>query len=201
MRIYVLALFAILTGCGEKAAEKPKEAPRLPKITHFYGNAAIVPKGESLTLCYGTENVETVTVTPSDDNDLRPSLNRCIAHTPKQDTTYILKASGPGGDTTASFSIRVGPAEPKGAKANERVMIQSFVILGKTPVAPGTRVQLCYTTEGATAVSVSPPAGSRLGTGLNQCFIVTPAKSTNYVLTATAGDGAVDRMQVSVAVQ
>jgi hypothetical protein len=196
MRFSLLALFTLLTACSEKPVEKPKESsPRLPKITHFYGNAASVPKGESLTLCYGTENIDSVTITPSDDKDLRPALNRCIAHRPTKDTTYVMTAKGPGGETTASFSVRIGAAAPSG---KERVLIQSFLSLGAGPFNAGARVQLCYTTDGATAVSVQPAAPAKLAPGTNQCFVVSPDKTTTYVLSATAADGASDRMQVTV---
>ena len=193
MRLSLFALLALLAACSQKPIEKPKESPRLPKFTHFYGNAASVPKGESLTLCYGTENVDSVTITPSDDKDLRPALNRCIAHRPTKDTTYTMTAKGPGGETTAFFSVRVGPSSPK-----ERVLIQSFLSLGSGPFNAGARVQLCYTTDGATAVSVQPAVPAKLAPGTNQCFTVTPEKTTTYVLSATTGDGGTDRMQVTV---
>jgi hypothetical protein len=197
MRATLFVLAAVLIGCGEKPLMKPKvEAPRLPVIKHFYGNEAVVPKGGSLTLCYGTENVDSLTLTPYDDGELRPSFNRCVAHAPAGDTTYVLRAKGPGGETTATFSVKVGKPAPK-----DKIMIQNFTVVGNTPVAPGGRVQLCYTTDGANTVSLRPPAKVKLEPGKNQCFIVTPDKSTNYVLTATAVDGGVDRMQVSVPVQ
>ena len=197
MRAILFCLAALLIGCGEKAIEKPKaKAPGPPKITHFYGNEAVVPKGRSLTLCYGTENVESLTLRPSADGELRPSLNRCVAETVDKETTFTLTAKGPGGETSAAFTVRVGIATPKG-----RTMIQDFTVVGNTPVAPGGRVQLCYSTENATGVEVRPSVKAELTLGRNQCFAVTPQKTTNYILTARAADGAVDRMQVTVPVQ
>ena len=81
------------------------------------------------------------------------------------------------------------------------MLIQNFQILGNMPVAPGARVQLCYSTDEANAVSVLPQVQASLSGGRNRCFVVTPPKTTTYVLTATAPGGAVDRMQVTVAVQ
>jgi hypothetical protein len=202
MRVIVLGLVALLAGCGEKVPEKPKEAaaPALPKITHFYGNQMVVPRGGNLTLCYGTENVEKLTLRPHEDGELRPSLNRCVGDTPLKDTTYTLTATGPGGVTTATYSVRVGPPVPP-ASAKERVLIQNFVVMGNTPTAPGVPRQLCYTAEGVSSISVQPAVTGGLTAGRNQCFVVKPQKTTTYILTATAADGSVDRIQVSVPVQ
>ena len=196
MKLWLLTLPVLLAACGDKATVKPAEAPRLPKIVRFYGNATTVPKGESVTLCYGTENVDTVTLTPYDEGGLGPSFNRCVAHTPSKDTTYVLAAKGPGGETTASFTVRVGPPKPK-----VKELIKNFQILGAFPVTPGKRVQLCYSTDGAEAVSLQPPVKDRLTPGANRCFVVTPDKTTTYILSATAADAGVDRMQVTVTVQ
>lgn len=195
MKNLVWVLAAVLVGCGGKAPEAKKAAaPAAPTIKHFYGNATTVAKGDSLTICYGTENVDSVKMEPYDD-DLKPSFNRCVAHTPTKDTTYVMTAKGPGGETTASFSVKVGPPAAK-----PREMIQQFysVAAGKPAGVP---VQMCFSTEGATGVSLAPAAAGKLEPGKNRCFMVKPEKTTTYVLTATAADGAVDRMQVTVAVQ
>jgi hypothetical protein len=196
MRVWLLVITVLLAGCGEKTPSKSNEAPRLPKIVRFYGNATTVPKGESVTLCYGTENVETVTLTPYDEDGIGPSFNRCVAHTPTKDTTYVLTAKGPGGETTSSFTVRVGAAKPK-----VKELIKNFQILGNLPITPGKRIQLCYTTDGAEAVSLQPAVKEKLGVGANRCFMVTPDKTTTYILSATAADSGVDRMQVTVTVQ
>lgn len=195
MRIIILGLLAILISCGAKTPEKPKLAPKLPKITHFHANQSVVPNGGSVTLCYGTENVETLTLTPYEEGELRPSFNRCVADAPGKDTIYTLTANGPGGQTTATVSIKVGSPAPK-----ERVLIQNFQVLGNTPIRPGGRVQLCYSTQEATGVSIHPRVAAELTLGRNQCVAVSPQKTTSYILTATGADGAVDRMQVNVPV-
>jgi hypothetical protein len=159
----------------------------------------MVPKGGSVTLCYGTEDVETIRLTPSADGDLRPSLNRCVAEKVTGDTTFTLLAKGRGGETSATFTVKVGTTAA--AVSKERVMIQSFQRLGDRPVTPGEPVQLCYSTEGAATVSVRPRGEGEMGVGKNVCFVVKPEKTTTYILTAKAEDGAVDRMQVTVPVQ
>lgn len=198
MRVKLVVTFVcLLAACGDRPGEKAKakEPPRLPRITHFYGNQTVVPKGGSVTLCYGTENVDTVTLSPSADPELRPSLNRCVAESPAKDTTYTLSVKGPGGETSETFSVRIGAPE-----ARERALIQSFDVLGHTPLAKGEKVQLCYSTEAGATVSVSPAAAQGLAGGKNQCFDVSPAATTTYVLTARTASGSIDRMQVTVPV-
>ncbi|MBM3782729.1 MAG: hypothetical protein FJW30_00130 [Acidobacteria bacterium] len=191
-----------LCACGSKPeTPAPKKAPPPPKITHFYGNAATVARGEVLTLCYGTENASHVTMKPAEDTDLRPTLNRCVGHKPVENTVYTLTATGPGGTVSETFRVTIGKSSALPAPAAPgRELIKNFNVVGRS-AAPGAPVQLCYSTEGALSVSVSPAASAGLTTGANQCFVVRPDKTTTYILTATAGDGATDRMQVTVAVQ
>jgi hypothetical protein len=193
-------ILLLLVGC-EKKAERPRavEAPKPTKITHFYGNAVSIARGETLTLCYGSDNATTVSITPPIDKGLKPSLNRCISDTPTKDTTYTLKAGGPGGDVTETLHVKVGAAQA-GAPAS-RQLIKSFNVMGETTRQAGSKVQLCYSTEGAIAVSSQPAATAPLGPGKNQCYFIVVDKTTTIILTATAADGAVDRMQVGVPVQ
>jgi len=193
-------VFLLFIGC-EKKADPPRavETPKPTKITHFYGNAASIARGETVTLCYGTENAATVSITPPIETELRPSLNRCISDKPAKDTTYTLKAGGPGGDVTETLQVKVGAAQA--STPSTRQLIKSFNVMGETTRQPGSKVQLCYTTEGAIAVASQPAATAPLGPGTNQCFFVVVDKTTAIILTATAVDGAVDRMQVGVTVR
>lgn len=190
MRRETLPLFLFLAACG-KRPEIPRavEAPRPTKITHFYGNALSIVRGETLTLCYGTENATTVSITPPIETDLRPSINRCIGDTPTKDTTYALKASGPGGDVAESFRIKVdAPPKP---------LITSFLIQGD-PVRPrGARVGFCYHLDRPASVSISPP----ISEPLQSCFETVVDKTTTFILTATAPDGTVDRVQNTITVR
>jgi hypothetical protein len=192
----------LLAGCGPSTtpATPAKPEPKPPKITHFYGNSPSVAKGETLTLCYGTENADRVVLRPYDDGELRPTLNRCVGHKPMENTVYTLTASGPGGSVSETFRVTIGKpsAPPPGAKPRE--LIKSFNVLGRS-ASPGAPVQLCYSTAGASRVTVSPAALGPLAPGDIQCFIVRPEKTTTYILTATADDGVTDRMQVTVPVQ
>jgi hypothetical protein len=196
----ILPFLLLLAGCASKPEPKAlEEAPRPPKITHFYGNALTLPRGELLTLCYGTGGATSVSIEPSDDKDLKPSINRCIGHTPQVNTTYTLTAKGPGGTVTETFKVEVGRPYAK-LPSGDRILITSFT-LSENSRTPGEPVRLCYSTDGAIAVSLMPRVAVPLKPGASQCFVVRPEKKTTYVLTATADDGFIDRMQVTVAVQ
>ncbi|MBM3755899.1 MAG: hypothetical protein FJW38_18180 [Acidobacteria bacterium] len=186
-------VFLLFIGCEKKAdPTRAVETPKPTKITHFYGNAVSLPRGETLTLCYGTENAATVSITPPIETELRPSLNRCIGDTPAKDTTYTLKAGGPGGDVSQTFQVKIGPP-PK-------PLITNFQLQGDFVRPRGSKVQFCYAVDFAAAVSLSPPAAQPLKAGTH-CFEVVVEKTTTYILTATAPDGTVDRVQNTVTLQ
>jgi hypothetical protein len=200
----ILPLFIILsTACT--TPEKPAAtAPPLkpPKITHFYATTNPVPKGESATVCYGTEEATKVALAPYNDT-LKPSMNRCLALTPSGPTTYTLTAKGPGGETTSTLELTVGGAPtPKAALAAAGApLITSFQTIGGASVPAGKPVQFCYSTRPETvAVSASPAVSTALKPGQNQCFVANVTKTTNYILTARDAAGATDRMQVTVTV-
>lgn len=186
-------VFILFIGC-EKKADKPRavETPKPTKITHFYGNAVSMARGETLTLCYGTDGAATVSITPPIEKELKPSLNRCISDTPTKDTTYTLKAGGPGGDVAESFQVKIGPP-PK-------PLITNFQLQGDFVRPSGSKVQFCYAVDPAATVSLSPPVTQPLKSGA-QCFDTIVEKTTTFILTATAPDGTVDRVQNTVTVQ
>lgn len=186
-------VFILFIGC-EKKSDTPRavETPKPTKITHFYGNAVTIVRGETLTLCYGTDNAATVSITPPIETELRPSINRCISDTPTKDTTYTLKAGGPGGDVSETFHVKIG-APPK-------PLITSFVIQGTAERPPGSTVRFCYVVDRAASVSLIPRTEQPLKPG-TQCFNVVVEKTTTFILTATAPDGTVDRVQNTVTVR
>lgn len=191
----LILLLAACTKPAETTKPDTAAAPAPPEITMFYGNARAVPKGGSVTLCFGTRNATEVTMEPSSDpSAIRPSFNLCVAESPKEKTTYTLTARGPGGETKSEVTVGIG-----GAK--DGILIHSFTSYGNLPIPKGQSIQLCYTTEGAESVSLSPPSAEPLVPGKAKCFMVAPQKTTNYILTAQAAGGEVDRMQVTIPVQ
>lgn len=206
MRLYSLLLVLLLSAACT-TPEKPAATappPKPPKITHFYSTTNPVPKGESATVCYGTEDATEVALAPYDDT-LKPSMNRCIAVTPTGPTTYTLTAKGPGGETTSALDLTIGGAPSRPAAAATAPagppLITSFQSIGGGRVTPGKPVQFCYSTRPeAVSVSSSPETSAALKPGQNQCFVANLTKTTSYILTARDAAGATDRMQVTVTV-
>jgi hypothetical protein len=76
-------------------------------IQSFYASAGVVPRGETLQLCYGVANAKTVKLEPQ-DNPVWPSYNRCVEVSPIKDTTYTLTIQDAAGNTkTQSLDIKV----------------------------------------------------------------------------------------------
>jgi hypothetical protein len=199
MRVIAWIFLVLTLSCGgeKKSVAPAAAAAKAPRIAHFYATANPVPKGESATLCYGTEEATEVRLTPYPDS-LKPALNRCVAVSPTQSTGYTLTVKGPGGEASQKLQVEVGGARPKAATT---ALIQSFQFLGPAQVAAGTRVQFCYsTTPEVVAVSVTPKVAGALQPGVARCFVEEITRTSTYILTATDGSGATDRMQVSVKV-
>ena len=188
-----IAASAILFCCACSApppAPEPlkEEKPKHAKILQFYGADAEVTRGQPITLCYGVEDAVRVRMEPADEQ-LGLSRNRCIAVSPKQNTTYALIAKGADGlEVRQSLPIRV--VAPRQAV----VLIQNFdVSMGGN----GQPVQLCYRTKGATTLRLDPPLHPVGPSETPRCIPVVISAPTTFILTATDAAGNVDRMQVT----
>lgn len=86
---------------------------------------------------------------------------------------------------------------PSGATSPRIVMFYA----GQNAVAPGEPVSLCYGTDGATAVKLSPEAKAGVvGPSPNRCVEVAPAVTTTYTLTASNASGQSTSQTIEVAV-
>ena len=190
MRIVVSAILFCCACSAPPSAPEPtkQEKPQHAKILQFYGADAEVTKGQPITICYGVEDALTVRMEPAEEL-LGLSRNRCIAVSPKQNTTYMLIAKGADGlEVRQSLSIRVV------AMRQAVVLIQSFdVSMGGN----GQPVQLCYRTKGAKALRLDPPTHPVGPSETLRCFPVAITAPTTFILTATDAAGNVDRMQVT----
>ena len=92
----------------EKAAQQQVEEAR--KTVEAYGNGrvkimnftispAVLGRGETAHICYGVSNAKTVTIDPKPDEEVWPSLARCVEANPKKTTTYTITANDAAGHT------------------------------------------------------------------------------------------------------
>ena len=78
---------------------------------------------------------------------MTPSITRCIAVEPKQDTRYTLTAEGFDGATdTASFELKVKPAPP----------VFRMLAVSDKEIPRGEVLTVCYGVERATGVRMEP---------------------------------------------
>jgi hypothetical protein len=77
-------------------------------IINFYAMPGEIHRGESVQLCYGVANAQSVKIEPDTKRAMWPSLSRCVDISPEKTTTYTLTAQSAQGKTkTASLTIKV----------------------------------------------------------------------------------------------
>ncbi len=69
------------------------------KIMNFTISPSVLPKGQKAQICYGVSNAKTVTIEPKPDENVWPSLARCVEASPTKETTYTLSATDAAGHT------------------------------------------------------------------------------------------------------
>jgi peptidoglycan-associated lipoprotein len=113
--IVLLALFISGTGCAKKVAPAPaataREAPPPPPppaapapTISLNASPSAIEKGQSTTLSWNSSNATGVTI----DNGIgmvEPSGSRTV--NPPVSTTYMARATGPGGNTVAEARVTV----------------------------------------------------------------------------------------------
>src|SRR6266568_4936413 len=79
------------------------------KILQFYAAPGEIFVGEQALLCYGVGDAASVVIEP-EIGKISPALSRCVAVSPKRDTTYKLTVSGLAGEeSTKTLRIAVKP--------------------------------------------------------------------------------------------
>lgn len=93
-----------------EAQAKQQEVEAARKTIEAYGNGSVkimsfsitpsvASRGEKIRLCYGVSNAKTVTIEPKPDEEVWPSLARCVEASPTKTTTYKLVATDAAGHT------------------------------------------------------------------------------------------------------
>lgn len=193
----------VIASCQQKGGRPEPVEPSAPvRILHFYSASAEVAPGQAATICYGVENASAVRLDPPLEK-LVPMFNRCFQVTLSRTTRFTLTAEGRDGSTASeSFTVRVRGAQPASAppqQAEQRRMIRLFASSAEE-IRSGQTATLCYGVEGAASVRVEP-YGLPLKPAEKFCFLVRPAVTTTYVLSATAPDGRQEQAQLTVRVR
>ena len=155
------------------------------KILHFYASSGLIIRGEQLLICYGVRNASAVAIDPAADQ-IKPAMNRCLAVTPEQNTTYRLVARSGSEEASASFSVVVQPPPPR------------FTLLASSrEIERGDYWAFCYGVEHASTVTVEPlgwqmPAGSKIC----KQFRPSQAMDLRVIATGEAGQRAVERLSI-----
>lgn len=67
------------------------------KVLNFNISPSVLRKGDTASLCYGVSNAKTVTIEPKPDENVWPSLARCVAASPRKTTKYTITAQDANG--------------------------------------------------------------------------------------------------------
>jgi len=147
------------------------------RILQFYSPSSGTVEGEQTTLCYGVLNAKSVRIEPPVDG-VGVSLNRCVAISPKSETTYKLIAEGADGKTVEqSVTVRT--------RADESLLprIHSFK-MEKVSLEGGRYLYtLFFAADNVSEVHLDPPELPVLHGTPQARFIVRPAQTTTYTLT------------------
>jgi peptidoglycan-associated lipoprotein len=109
LRLGLLGFLVVSAGCHHQVASEAPAAPAVtpppaqPTVT-LQASRGDISRGESVTLRWSTTNATSVRVTP-EVGSVAAEGNTSV--TPRQSTTYIATAIGPGGTATASASVNV----------------------------------------------------------------------------------------------
>jgi len=200
MRIALLiTLPPLLTvlSCRERSVEQKaveKQTSTAVKITQFYASTGEIQKGESVTVCYGVENAQSVRLEPPVE-ELKPAWNRCFQLRPAKTTTYQLIAKG-FDEKTVSASVTVKVA---GTPRQPESIIRLFTT-GTPEIQKGQNATICYSLAGAKSVSINPPVQA-LEPVERYCIVVSPEKTTTYTLTAVAPNGRKETARLTIKVK
>lgn len=125
--LLAMMLLVFASGCKKKppVAPPPPPAPKAkveeppppaakPSV-RFVAEPSRIEPGQAVTLRWSTTNAEKVTI--SGVGDVAQQGSSVV--TPRSTTTYVLTATGPGGDTSASATVNVAsPPPPPPAKTS-----------------------------------------------------------------------------------
>lgn len=154
---------------------------QLPVINSFNASPASISAGESSSLNWTVTSASTVSIDQGIGN-VALTGTRSVA--PAANTIYTLTASSSAGSVTASTQVIVSGVPSPPAPAALPV-INSFTA-SPSSISLGGSTSLSWNVSNATSVAIDNGVGPVSSAGTT---IVSPATSTNYILTATNAAG------------
>jgi hypothetical protein len=148
-------------------------APAAPVIANFTATPSTLNPGQTSTLAWSVTGATSLSI---DQGVGAVTGTTSKAVSPAATTTYTLTATNAAGSATASVTVTV----------TQRPVIASFTATPATLNA-GQSSTLAWSVTGATGLTLDQGIGSVTGTS----FVVTPAATTVYRLTATNAAGSV----------
>lgn len=175
-----LAFLLALAGCTQVIKAPPP--PDAPRISSFTASSQVLNAGEPAQLSFTTVGATSVSLV--DDQGQAIQLEGTVEEggtevSPTRTTFYVLRASGPGGGTSAFVQIAVN--EP---------LREAFLLAVPPEIEAGERSQLLWSAPGASSVTLTERGGQATTlTGTSGTVPVTPLTSTGFRLTARGAVG------------
>ncbi|PZR11843.1 MAG: hypothetical protein DI536_16030 [Archangium gephyra] len=178
-RVAVVIAFLGFAACRVVDPPPPPDAPR---ITAFTTDKSRIASGESATLTFTTTGASKVSITDDRGGSVEiqgEAASGTATVAPRNSAFYVLRAVGEGGSDTAFVQIAVN--EP---------LKDVFLLAVPSTVTAGQSAQLLWGAAGASAVTLTAGNGApQTLTGTTGVVAVTPARSTEYVLSAQGAPG------------
>jgi hypothetical protein len=173
----ILFVFVLISLLGAGCMLTP------PTVVNFSVSPSTITAGQLATLTWTVNNASLVKIDPFSGNQY-PSGSTVVS--PPATTTYVLIASNAGGSVTATALLTVKtPTTPSPSEAVSPT--PTIPVVNNFTVAPisinaGDSATLTWDVAGATSVFIEPDIGY---VPLSGDQLVSPAYSTDYVLTAS----------------
>jgi hypothetical protein len=154
-----------------------------PTIASFVANPTQITSGQSSVLSWTTTGATSVSISGIG----AVALTGTSTVSPTTTTTYTLTATNANGSVNATATVVVNTPQT------------SLTACYATPsnIMAGESATLYYTSQNATAVSISPGVGA---VGLSGTTVVSPTTSTTYTVTATGTNNQSTSCSIAVSV-
>jgi len=188
------ALFLIASCSRQVEHQATKTAPAV-RITQFYTNRPVLPKGEKALLCYGVDGAKSVRLDPG-ARQLGVALSRCIEVEPKETTQYTLTADdGSGQPVSQTVEVKIGGALPKFTDLS----------ISSRSVKPGQTVSFCFKSQNAVLAEGSQgkffKSHAQATKQSSDCLMDAPKRTTTYTITIRNAQGSSDEATMTVDVK